>query len=221
MDGAVPEGKRISIINNAGATFANFRLSSLTPRNVLLGKYQPTRELATHAHTLPRLAEVTLPDHDPPAATASPTVKAYRRAPQKLSEWSLFVGNGATQQPAEGVMPYALNTVLFSDYTHKDRFLRIPPGTSAEYRDRGVLKFPEGTVIAKTFAYPHDESKPELGQRLLETRIEVLEGGEWFGYSYQWNDEQTEATLLLGGTEFDVSWIRADGTQATNRYEIP
>ena len=37
--------------------------------------------------------------------------------PENLSAYGLFVGNGATQEPAEGVIPYDLNTPLFYDYT--------------------------------------------------------------------------------------------------------
>ena len=54
-------------------------------------------------------------------------------APEKLSEYSLFVGNGATQEPVEGVIPYEINTPLFSDYTAKHRFIKLPTGTSATY----------------------------------------------------------------------------------------
>ena len=83
------------------------------------------------------------------------------------------------------------------------------------------MDFPEGTLIAKTFAYPIDRRDPSKGERLLETRIQVLQENKWHGYSYRWNEAQTEALLLLGGGEFDVSWIHHDGTRKSNRYEIP
>ena len=34
--------------------------------------------------------------------------------PEKLSAYELFVGNGSTQQPLPGVLPYDLNSALFS-----------------------------------------------------------------------------------------------------------
>src|SRR5436853_210214 len=47
----------------------------------------------------------------------------------KLSEYQLFVGDGSAQQPAPGVLPYDINTPLFSDYANKIRFVQLPPGT--------------------------------------------------------------------------------------------
>src|SRR5437773_911358 len=75
--------------------------------------------------------------------------------PQQLSAYGLFKGNGSTQEPADGVVPYDINTPFFSDYATKYRFVRLPPGTSAQYRDGEVFEFPKETTIAKTFAYPN------------------------------------------------------------------
>jgi uncharacterized repeat protein (TIGR03806 family) len=116
---------------------------------------------------------------------------------------------------------YDLNTALFSDFATKRRYIRLPEGKRIKYRDRGVLDFPVGTVIAKTFSYPHDMADPRKGERLLETRIQSRRGDGWYGFSYIWNDEQTEATLALGGREVDVSWIHDDGKPRSTRYEIP
>ena len=219
--GGLPQGMQMSIVNNGTATFANFNLPDLNPDNVKQGKYKPSRDLTPYRKSLPALAESFLKDHDPPSSVIDKTVLAYRTAPATLSEHGLFHGNGATQKPVEGVVPYMLNATLFSDYTNKYRFIRIPKGTSIRYTDDGPLDFPEGTLIAKTFAYPIDRTDLSKGERLLETRIELLQEKQWHGYSYRWNEAQTEATLLLGGDEVDVSWIHDDGIRRTNRYEIP
>ena len=76
-------------------------------------------------------------------------------------------------------------------------------------------------MIAKTFAYPVDMRKPELGQRLLETRILKHEADGWVGLPYIWNADQTEATLDVAGTHVDVSWIHSDGSERKNNYIIP
>ena len=47
---------------------------------------------------------------------------------EKLSQYGLFAGDPAAQQPAEGVIPYDLNSALFSDYAEKFRFVKLPPG---------------------------------------------------------------------------------------------
>jgi uncharacterized repeat protein (TIGR03806 family) len=141
--------------------------------------------------------------------------------PAKLSEYGLFEGNGSTQTPRAGVIPYDLNTPLFSDYTDKFRFVKLPPGTSAEYRPDEAFEFPLGTVIAKTFAYPHDARDPAQGRRLLETRILKREPDGWIGLPYIWNDEQTEATLEVAGSLIDASWIDEHGEARTNNYIVP
>jgi len=141
--------------------------------------------------------------------------------PQKLSEYGLFTGNGSSQEAAEGVIPYDLNSALFTDYADKFRFVKLPAGESAKYHATDAFDFPVGTVIAKTFAYPVDARDPSLGRRLLETRILAREADGWVGRPYIWNDDQTEAVLDVAGDLKDVSWIDASGAERTNNYIIP
>ncbi len=140
---------------------------------------------------------------------------------ETLSQYRLFEGNPAEQVPAEGVIPYDLNSALFSDYAEKFRFVKLPPGTHAAYREAGTFEFPVGTVIAKTFAYPRDVRDPSKGRRLIETRILKREPDGWVGLPYVWNAAQTEATLDVAGDTVDVSWIHTDGRKRTNNYIIP
>jgi uncharacterized repeat protein (TIGR03806 family) len=140
---------------------------------------------------------------------------------EKLSQYALFAGAPAAQAPAEGVIPYDLNSSLFSDYAEKYRFVKLPAGKPASYRDVDTFEFPVGTVIAKTFAYPRDARDPSKGRRLIETRILKREPDGWVGLPYIWNDTQTEATLDVAGDTVDVSWIHTDGRPRTNNYIIP
>lgn len=140
---------------------------------------------------------------------------------EKLSAYGLFRGNGATQEPADGVVPYDLATPLFSDYATKYRFVRVPPGASAAYHETDVFEFPVGTIIAKTFAFLHDLREPARGQRLIETRLLIHKPDGWIGLPYVWNDEQTEAVLQVGGATREVHWVHRDGTERANGYAIP
>lgn len=153
------------------------------------------------------------PPVEAPAAQAKP--------PKNLAEYGLFVGNPVDQQPAEGVIPYDLNTPLFTDYMAKFRFVKLPPGTAAEYDESDVFSFPVGTVIAKTFACPVDLRDPALGHRLIETRILKHDPEGWVGLPYLWNADQTEAVLKVAGGTRDVSWVHSDGRERTNNYLIP
>ena len=129
-----------------------------------------------------------------------------QKYPMKLSEYALFTGNAAEQIPAEGVIPYELNTPLFTDYAEKLRFIKLPEGEKADYQNKGVLSFPEGTIIIKTFYYPVDKRSPEKGRRLMETRLLIHEADGWKAVPYHWNEEQTEAYLEVAGGMKEVSW---------------
>ena len=152
----------------------------------------------------------------PPKPAAAP-VRPFGR----LSQYALFAGDPKAQQPADGVIPYELNSALFSDYAEKYRFVKLPQGTHATYSREGPFVFPVGTIIAKTFAFPHDARDPSRGRRLIETRILKHEPEGWVGLPYVWNKDQTEATLDVAGDMVDVSWIHTDGRPRTNNYIIP
>lgn len=138
-----------------------------------------------------------------------------------LSEYGFFEGELAEQMPAEGVMPYSLNTPLFSDYALKLRFVKIPEGKAAHYREKEVLDFPVGTVLIKTFYYPEDMRKPEKGRRLLETRLLMHEEDGWHALPYVWNEDQTDATLEVTGGTKEVKWKHTDGKKRQLQYSIP
>ncbi|HXH19491.1 MAG TPA: SO2930 family diheme c-type cytochrome [Chitinophagales bacterium] len=140
---------------------------------------------------------------------------------EKLSEYNFFKGRMAELIPAEGVMPYDLNTPLFSDYALKLRFVKIPPGQKAVYNNHSVFDFPVGTVLIKNFYYPHDFRDESKGRKVMETRLLIHEDTGWKALPYVWNDEQTEAFLEVAGGHKDVSWVHSDGSTKAITYSIP
>jgi uncharacterized repeat protein (TIGR03806 family) len=141
----------------------------------------------------------------------------------KLSDYGFFHGNGATQQPNAGVVPFEVNAPLFSDFATKHRFIVLPADGQAKitYSDTEKWVFPTGTIIVKTFSFLHDMRDPSLGERLIETRLLVNGATGWTPYVYRWNDEQTEATLFAVGARVNVSWIDEDGVTQSNEYRVP
>src|SRR5438045_5560851 len=113
--------------------------------------------------------------------------------PKKLSMWHLFArsAKGRLLIPKAGVLPYDLNTPLFSDYADKYRFVWMPAGSSAEYRDDVPFEFPVGTIFSKSFAFPVEDHLGE--ERLIETRLLVRTNSGWVPLPYIWNASQTEA----------------------------
>ena len=140
---------------------------------------------------------------------------------EKLSEYGFFVGTLKELNPDEGVIPYALNAALFTDYAFKKRFVKIPTGSKAIYSNDEVFEFPEGTVLIKNFYYPADFRNPEAVIRILETRLLIKEANDWKALPYIWNDEQTEAFLSVAGKTVPVSWTHYDGTSKQINYSIP
>ena len=138
-----------------------------------------------------------------------------------LSSYRLFRGDGSTQEPNDGVVPYDLNTQLFADYALKYRFVWLPPGTSATYSLRDSFTFPVGTVIIKTFAYPIDYRDLSLGERLIETRLLVRRASGWDPITYTWNDQQTVARRRIIGAKVPVTWIQPDGSERSVNYNVP
>lgn len=140
---------------------------------------------------------------------------------QTLSEYHFFKGNMAELLPNDGVVPYDLNTPLFSDYAEKARFVWMPEGTSAKYNDSLAFDFPVGTVLIKNFYYHNDFTDHSKGRRIMETRLLVHTEKGWEGRPYIWNDEQTDATLEVAGGRKDISWIHSDGQKRELNYVVP
>jgi uncharacterized repeat protein (TIGR03806 family) len=139
---------------------------------------------------------------------------------QTLDAYRLFA-DAAAQHPNAGVMPYALNTPLFSDYAEKTRFLFLPPGAKARYRAQGALDLPVGATLIKTFAYPADFRRPDEKVRKLETRLLIHRRSGWVALAYVWNEDQTQAVLKRAGKRLDVSFTDARGTARTVDYRVP
>jgi len=139
---------------------------------------------------------------------------------KRLSYYGFF-DDIAAQQPAAGVVPYQLETPLFSDYTTKDRFIVLPPGGTATWSDTNAFDLPVGSVLVKTFSYLHDRREPAGERRLLETRLLIHAAAGWHGASYVYDPDQRDATLAEAGTVLDTSWTHDDGSLRTNDYVVP
>lgn len=140
---------------------------------------------------------------------------------EKLSEYGFFKGKLADMLPAEDVLPYTLNSPLFSDYAYKARFVRLPAGKSAIYDPKEVFEFPVGTVLIKTFYYSNDFRDESKGRRILETRLLIREEKGWVALPYIWNEAQSEATLEVAGGEQLIYWKDQNGKKQSLNYGIP
>lgn len=142
----------------------------------------------------------------------APTTEAPK-FPRKLSETGLFTST-KDMTPAPGLMPYSVNAELWSDGAVKERYLAIPGEGKIEYNSMTYpqpapgsqpgWRFPDGTVLVKSFFLDLEPGNPKSRKR-LETRLlhvarypgsEEVGDQVWNGYTYLWNDEQTDAELI-------------------------
>ncbi len=154
--------------------------------------------------------------------------------PDRLSEWGVVFSDNAQLKLNDGVMPYTLNTPLFTDYALKLRTVWLPEGMQAGYNESRELDFPVGTIISKTFHYEKAASwktavndvikadreatldadgRLDLNRHvLMETRLLVRYTDGWRALPYVWNDTQDEAFLELAGDVRNVSLIDDKGS---------
>ncbi|MDP6436718.1 MAG: PQQ-dependent sugar dehydrogenase, partial [Gammaproteobacteria bacterium] len=104
----------------------------------------------------------------------------------------------------DSLIPYGLQAPFWSDGAIKSRFIGLPNGFDIDPNESGNddWDFPNGTVLVKHF---------ELDGQLIETRLFMRHpDGVWAGYTYEWNDAETDATRVIGGKTRTVGgqqWI--------------
>jgi len=145
---------------------------------------------------------------------------AAERPPELLSAYRFFRDAGA-RSPNERVTPYDLNTPLYSDGALKFRYVYIPAGQQAQYREDGVFEFPVGTVLIKTFAFAADMRQPTENVRFLETRLLIRRAEGWLAYPYVWNEAQTEARLSSIGANVPVNFTNEEGQAIALEWAVP
>jgi uncharacterized repeat protein (TIGR03806 family) len=110
-------------------------------------------------------------------------------------------------EAASSLIFYDVNSPLWSDAAVKERFVSLPAGSKIHVKDcsaepdtcmpidqggtgedEGHWDLPVGTVLMKSF---------RVNGKLIETRLlEHRNESTWQGYSYEWNDDESDATLL-------------------------
>jgi uncharacterized repeat protein (TIGR03806 family) len=138
--------------------------------------------------------------------------------PIMLSDFRFLID---ARTPNSGVVPYSLNTPLFSDYAEKFRYIYVPRGTKAKYNADGVFEFPVGSAIVKTFAFAADLRAPDADVKIIETRVLLHRKTGWVALPYVWNAAGTAAELQKFGKRMDISWIHLDGNKRTVSYAVP
>lgn len=142
--------------------------------------------------------------------------------PRKLSESGLFAAEGG-HRLVPGVIPYTVNSPLWSDGTYKERFIAVPDEAKVEFNNGRSWNFPEGTVLIKSFALEKTAGDP-ASRHWIETRFMTKQQNEWVGYSYAWNEDQTDAELVESkglDREYEIADVAAPGGLRKQKWHYP
>lgn len=129
----------------------------------------------------------------------SPRQKSRPKFPTRLSQSGLFVST-KDHKPQPALIPYSVNAPGWADGASVERFMALPD-------DSRMGRLTNGAVLVQTLS---------LENRRVETRVLLQHNGQWAGYSYQWNGNQTDATLV--DAKGDEKIVAINGRQQTWRF---
>jgi hypothetical protein len=161
------------------------------------------------------------PDVIPPAIAALPKL---------LSQTGLYlnIGNKATRAIADtSVVPFQVNSALWSDGSHKERYISLLPGTKVIPNDTAKFTFPDGAVLIKNFLIDSVYGDATGNSRIfVETRFLIYQssvaGKKWSGISYRWNRDQKDAVLVNPDSGMDYTHnVRLNGQLVGKRWRYP
>lgn len=150
----------------------------------------------------------------------NPEHGAPSKFPQQLSETGLFA-SVEDHLPAPGVIPFCVNAEMWADSATAERLVALPGDSFIQtgakdvwiYQSGPAWKFPTNAVLAKTLSLELSAGRRDSARR-VETQILHFDGFNWHGYTYRWNEAQTDAALVPAeGAEqtFEVRDARAPG----------
>ena len=119
----------------------------------------------------------------------SPLEKAASKFPNRLSETGLFVST-REHRPDPALIPYSVNASAWNDGAFVERFMALP-------EDSRVGHFTNGAALLQTFS---------LKGKRIESRVLLHQNGQWAGYSYRWNERQTDANLVDAKGDEKAGW---------------
>ncbi|MSU60285.1 MAG: hypothetical protein EXS35_19295, partial [Pedosphaera sp.] len=154
----------------------------------------------------------------------APQEVAAQTPPALLSQTFAFT-NFATLATTNGLIPFNVNSPLWSDGAAKQRWISLPNdgspyGTNEQinFATNGEWSFPPGTVFVKHFELATNDTNPTLTKR-LETRFLVADtNGAAYGLTYKWRADNSDADLLTNSLSENILITTATGTRTQTWY---
>ena len=142
--------------------------------------------------------------------------------PRRLSELpALLAAASGLGHEVPGVIYYRPSAQLWSDNARKERYVAMPGLGQIGFREENGWDFPEETVLIKNFALPLDDRHTTASAVRIETRVMLRKDGQWNGFSYEWNADQTDAILLNTGKDRAYQITNSDGDTVDYAWRYP
>ena len=192
--GARHDGSRVKELQRLAQTQLQITAFAVDQRGELL--------VTDHAGALYRLVR-------------SPRQSPMPRFPTRLSETGLFVST-KNHQVQPGLIPYSVAAPAWADGAFVERFMALPESSR-------IGRLTNGAVLMQTLWLEREMGKSASRHR-VETRLLTCQNGQWVGYSYRWNDGQSDAALVGGKgdqREFVIKDPRSPGGVRRQVWRYP
>ncbi len=147
--------------------------------------------------------------------------------PAKLSQTGLFA-SVAPLRLNSAALPYQVIAPQWADWAKLERAAAFPGLDRIEQQPQknagGAWTFPNGTVLVQTLSLDVCDSTGKAAPKQVETRLSTRQQGQWIGYSYRWNDSQTDAELVGDSgdsEEYEVIDPDAEGGRRQQIWRFP
>jgi uncharacterized repeat protein (TIGR03806 family) len=137
--------------------------------------------------------------------------------PKLISQTGVF-SDLTNLTPADFLIPYSVNSPLWSDGAVKTRWFTLPASSLVGFTANGEWTFPAGSVFVKNFDLPVDDTDSKVLRR-LETRILVRDTNNYvYGASYKWRADNSDADLVTTGITEPIEIKTVTGTRTQNWF---
>ncbi|MDA0813920.1 MAG: FG-GAP-like repeat-containing protein, partial [Verrucomicrobia bacterium] len=157
---------------------------------------------------------------------STPGVGGAPQPPPTLSATRAFA-NLSSLTPTSGLIPYDVNSPLWTDGALKRRWIAVPndgshnsAGERIGFSATEPWDYPVGTVLVKHFELKTNVNNPSIIRR-VETRFIVHATDGYYGVTYRWRANNLDADLLVSGQSEQIPMTQANGSVVNQTWSYP
>lgn len=144
-----------------------------------------------------------------------PRIRRGAPFPRRLSETGLFADT-KNHKMKSGIIEYSVIASGWNDTATAKRWMAVPEKKTIGFNQNGAWSFPNKTALIQTLTVQRENALGQATPFRIETRVLLRQQNEWTGYSYRWNEKQTDAELV--SKEGDTVTLRITDTKAPGGF---